>query len=131
MKGVTDGQMKYLVAMYCLKQKKPGIRSVELSRMLGVTRASVNGMLSSLAEVGLINKERYGHITLTEEGEAIASHLYAGFCAAQDFFSSYLKLEEAQAREAALIFLSTQKSECIQQLKNWMDQPSTSVRSAT
>lgn len=131
MKGVTDGQVKYLVAMYCLKQKKPGIRSIELSRMLGVTRASVNGMLCSLADAGLIQKERYGDIFFTEQGETLAAELHSGFCAAKTFFSTCLHLDEANAWQAAMVFLSAQQPECVQQLKTWVDQASFSSWSAT
>lgn len=131
MSNVTEGQVKYLVAMYQLKQKKPSIRSVELSRMLGVTRASVNGMVCTLSEAGLVEKERYGHITLTEKGEEMARSLYAGFCAAHNFFTAHLGLEPAQAWEAAMVFLATQKPECVQRLQEWMVQLSPTSCSAT
>ena len=131
MKNVTDGQVRYLVAMYCLKQKKPGIRSVELSRMLGVTRASVNGMLTSLVDAGLIAKERYGDISFTAEGEVLAAELHSGFCAAKTFFSTCLSLDETKAWQAAMVFLSAQQPECVQKLKKWMDQASFSSWSAT
>ena len=47
-------------------------RSVDLSARLGVTAATVNSMLQRLTRDGLVRKERYRSIFLTEEGRRMA-----------------------------------------------------------
>ena len=47
-------------------------RSVDLSARLGVTGATVNSMLQRLVRDGLVRKERYRSIFLTEAGRRMA-----------------------------------------------------------
>ena len=47
-------------------------RSVDLSARLGVTAATVNSMLQRLTRDGLVRKERYRSIFLTDEGRRMA-----------------------------------------------------------
>lgn len=47
-------------------------RVVDLAERLGVTSATVNNTLQRLVAQGLVRKERYRSIFLTEDGEAMA-----------------------------------------------------------
>ncbi|MEM9147795.1 MAG: manganese-binding transcriptional regulator MntR [Pseudomonadota bacterium] len=49
-------------------------RSVDLARRLGVTSATVNATLNRLIEEGLVSRERYRSIFLTEAGRRLAVH---------------------------------------------------------
>ncbi len=47
-------------------------RTVDLAERLGVTAATVNAVLQRLAREGLVRKERYRSIFLTENGRTVA-----------------------------------------------------------
>lgn len=75
-----------------------------LARHLGVTPASVTGMLRRLAELGLVTYRRYHHIALTEEGERRAHDVIRRHRLAERLLTDLLSvpLEEAHA-EACLL----------------------------
>ena len=49
-------------------------RSVDLAERLGVTSATVNATLNRLIREGLVQRERYRSVFLTEAGRALAEH---------------------------------------------------------
>jgi DtxR family Mn-dependent transcriptional regulator len=59
----------YLEAVLDLKSGDfGGVRTTDIASRLGVSKASVNQAMASLAERGLIQQERYGPVMLTEPG---------------------------------------------------------------
>jgi DNA-binding MarR family transcriptional regulator len=62
----------YLEAILLLERESRVARVSEIAEQLHVSRPSVTGALKNLAGRGLVSHERYGHATLTEEGERIA-----------------------------------------------------------
>ncbi|MBQ6451316.1 MAG: helix-turn-helix domain-containing protein [Solobacterium sp.] len=65
---LTDAQIKYLAVLHELDAEGNGIRSIEIVRHLGISRPSVHSMLERLAGRGLVQKDYYGIVYLTEEG---------------------------------------------------------------
>lgn len=51
------------------------VKSVDLANQLNVSRASVNKAINTLIEKGLVNKELYGDISLTERGKVISNKI--------------------------------------------------------
>jgi len=71
--AVTPKAEDYLRRIYRLEQESDGrVSNSEIAERLGVTRASVTSMLSTLSKQGLIDRERYRPIRLTTEGEELA-----------------------------------------------------------
>src|SRR3954466_2914371 len=63
----------YLKAVYALETRLRGpVPTNALAERLGVTPGSVSGMLRRLAELGLLEHERYRGVRLTAEGRRIA-----------------------------------------------------------
>ena len=69
---LTDTHLRYLLAIYQLSRTRSKVSSVGVARALGVSRPSVTRMLNILTEKELVTKERYGKITLTDRGTALA-----------------------------------------------------------
>jgi Mn-dependent DtxR family transcriptional regulator len=68
-KRSTSPKMEdYLEVIYELLKEKGYVKSKDISRILNVKASTVTIMLKTLAEKKLINYEKYGGITLTEEG---------------------------------------------------------------
>ena len=74
---LTKTHLKYLLALYRLSQKRPDLPSMEVARLLGVSKPSVVRMLEVLMEQGLAVKARYGKIYLTDTGFLMAKRLSA------------------------------------------------------
>jgi len=63
----------YLKAVYVLQRERgPPVRTSDLAEYLGVTPPTVTSMLEKLAERGLVHREKYKGVELTEEGETVA-----------------------------------------------------------
>lgn len=70
---LTYAQKKYLFAIYRLGMNGPVISSSDVSRLVGVSKASTVKMTQRLSDEGYILKEPYGKISLTESGIKAAS----------------------------------------------------------
>lgn len=58
----------YLIAIAELQQDNLKVKSIDVAKNLGCTRASVNYAIGKLRESGYVNHERYKQISLTEKG---------------------------------------------------------------
>ena len=76
MRLLTDSNEDYLEAILILKIKNGTVRSIDVANMLNVSKPGVNKAMNILKENGLIEKETYGDITLTEKGSEIANRIY-------------------------------------------------------
>jgi DtxR family Mn-dependent transcriptional regulator len=63
----------YAKAVYALESRKgAAVSTNELARRLGVTPGSVSAMVRKLSEVGLLEREPYHGVRLTNEGRRVA-----------------------------------------------------------
>src|ERR1700719_431451 len=63
----------YAKAVYALEERSGGAVSTnDLAERLGLTPGSVSAMLRKLAELGLVDHERYRGVQLTERGREVA-----------------------------------------------------------
>ena len=72
----NESMEMYLETIYLLEQSEGHAHSVDISKKLGVTKASVTKATKSLKEGGYIIKEPYGSITLTEKGRSLSEEVY-------------------------------------------------------
>ncbi len=72
---MTASKEDYLEAILDCENEEGKARSIDIARALNVSRPSVNKSLSVLKESGMVEHERYGVISLTEEGRIIASRV--------------------------------------------------------
>lgn len=84
---LTGANIKYLLILYELGPDGNGVRCVDVARRLGVRKPSVHTMMDTLGDLGLITKEKYGAVRLTDIGYQLA--LRFEMC----FRSLYGKLE--------------------------------------
>ena len=106
---LSAANIKYLLVMHRLLQTEEQPRSVAIARELGVSKASVHGMLESMRTLGLIDLEGRARITLTETGKAIA----AKYSACYDAMSAWLMpvLGDPQSCRAAVLAFCAELSE--------------------
>ncbi|MFA5604043.1 MAG: iron dependent repressor, metal binding and dimerization domain protein [Bacilli bacterium] len=74
-KKITPAMEDYLEMIYRNSLKNNYIRTNQLAKLLNVQNSSVSKMTQKLGEIGLLNYEKYGIITLTNKGERLGSFL--------------------------------------------------------
>lgn len=74
--GAMSGSMEdYLEMIFRLSRDGKAVRVKDLSSSLGVSPSSASRMTGVLKARGLVDFEKYGYITLTEEGKASGKYL--------------------------------------------------------
>ena len=101
--GMSTAAMRYLLTIYELSQEGGAVRSVDISRELGVSPASVVHMLGVLGEEGLVSKRHYGRVQFTDRGIRAANQLYTKCMLLETFLSEELCVEQETARRIAEI----------------------------
>ncbi|NTV22908.1 MAG: metal-dependent transcriptional regulator [Nanoarchaeota archaeon] len=72
----SKSRQDYLQEIYRLQQKdNSAIRVSELSVVLNISKASVSEMVKTLSSEGYLEAKRYGRISLTDKGAAVATGL--------------------------------------------------------
>lgn len=95
--GLTYSQKKYLFAIYKLGHNGEEVKSSEVARLVGVSKASTAAMAVKLCEIGYIRKEHYGQIGLTQSGVKAANSIYTSYIIIRDFLENALGLDEKTA----------------------------------
>ena len=72
----NESMEMYLETVYVLQRSHGHAHGVEVAKRLGVSKPSVSKAMKDLKEQGLVNKESYGAITLTDKGRRISESIY-------------------------------------------------------
>ncbi len=100
-RSLTASQEDYLEAIHHVIEDNRVARSKDLVARLGVNSSSVTQALRTLSQLGLINYERYGVVTLTDTGEEQARDVIRRHEALRDFFVRILLVDADTAETAA------------------------------
>jgi len=73
---LRESHLRYLLVIYELGQAKPDVGTADIAKALNCSKASVTNMMSNLMEMGLLVRERYGKIYLTDTGFLLARDLF-------------------------------------------------------
>ncbi len=91
----------YLEAVLELAGDDDYARTTDVAAKLGVSKASVNQAMGLLVDRGLISRERYGPVYLTEDGRNAAQAVCRRHRAIKSFLVSVLGVDESVAEEDA------------------------------
>jgi DtxR family Mn-dependent transcriptional regulator len=97
---ITPSKENYLKVMLELSSEE-GIRSTDIASALGISKASVSSMMNVLREAGYVTKEKYGAVTLTENGRNMAADIKRRYELLKRFLHNVLGVEAAIAAEDA------------------------------
>ncbi len=100
-KELTAAMEEYLQVIYALENKDRVARVSAVGREMKVKKASVVAAIRYLKKKGMINQERYGYITMTEEGKKAAQAAMQKYEKLALFLEKTLKYESEQARKEA------------------------------
>lgn len=77
------------------------VRSIDLAKQLHVSRASVNKAINTLIEEGLVEKELYGDVSLTEQGKDLSQKILWKHNLLKKFLIEVLKVRPEIANSEA------------------------------
>jgi len=97
---ITPSKENYLKVMLELSSEE-GIRSTNIASALGISKASVSSMMNVLREAGYVTKEKYGAVSLTENGRKAAADIKRRYELLKRFLHDILGVEAAIAAEDA------------------------------
>lgn len=102
---LTPSYEDYIEAIYDLALHGDGsVRSTDVADALGFSKASVARATKNLREMGYIEQERYGKITLTPAGKEYGEHILMRHRVLRAFLIDALGVdEEAANREACMM----------------------------
>lgn len=98
---LTESMEDYLEAIYRLQREREVARVKDIAARLRVKMPSVSNALAALKQRNLVEHEKYGYVTLTQEGLARAEQVYRRHQALTRFLSDILQLDEDQAEAEA------------------------------
>ena len=100
---LTEAHLRYLLAIYEVSQTHLDISSRSIAEKLGVTKPSVVRIMNLLMERGMIVKEHYGKIYMTDRGIFVAKEVRAQLeRVLQNFPPVNIELTEEERFAAAL-----------------------------
>ncbi len=100
-KNLTAGLEDYLEAIYIVQSENKKVKSIDVARMLNISRASVSEAMSKLVSKGFIAYESYGTISFTQEGLNEAVNIYNKHNILKSFFQTVLDINPQEASENA------------------------------
>jgi DtxR family transcriptional regulator, Mn-dependent transcriptional regulator len=108
----------YLETIYDLKESNRVARVGEIAEKLKVKSSTVNSAIKSLSEQDLVVHEKYGYVSLTEQGEKLAAEVKGKHEVLFRFLTEFLMLDpEAAGEEACRIEHSISKETFIRLTK--------------
>lgn len=91
----------YLETIYLLSRQDGMAHGVDIARELGVSKASVTKAMKKLQAQGLVDRESYGAIALTDPGLETSAAIYRKHRAISAFLKHALSLSEREADDNA------------------------------
>jgi Mn-dependent DtxR family transcriptional regulator len=73
---IQESAEDYLEAILSISEEKEFVRAIDVVHFLNISKPSVSVYLKNLKENGYVNVDSDGHLTLTDEGLAIAEKVY-------------------------------------------------------
>ncbi len=113
---LTYAQKKYLFAIYRLGMNGSVISSSDVSRLVGVSKASTVKMTQRLSGEGYILKEPYGKISLTESGIKAASSLFTSSVILCDFLHKQVGIDQQEADQDAVKIVAQVSEKSVEKL---------------
>lgn len=117
---VTTRIEQYIEVIHEIVKKKGYARVKDVSKSLGVGFSAVSEMFGKLSEMGYINYEKHGGVTLTKKGEKLAIKLSKRHKVLKDFFI-ILGIDEKIADEDACEIEHVVRKETMDRLTKFVE----------
>jgi len=118
--SISASKQDYLETILDFSANGRHVRSVDIARSLGVSRASVNKSLGALKESGLVEHEYYGDVKLTEQGLQLAQQVRARHDSLKHFLIDVLGVSPETAETDACRMEHSISKETTAKLETWL-----------
>ncbi len=99
---LSDVMEDYLKVIYQLERGRDDrIRTSEIAEELDVTSPTVTSMIEKLEDRGLVDREKYSGVTLTEEGTTVAIEVVRHHRLLEAYLAEHLDYDWAEVHEEA------------------------------
>jgi len=99
---LSDVMEDYLKAVYELQQEGDDwVRTKDIAELLEVTPPTVTSMVEKLADRGLVEREKYKGVVLTEEGETVALEVLRHHRLLESYLSEHLDYDWSEVHDEA------------------------------
>ena len=102
-----------------------GVRSVDLTRALGLSKNTVAITLQKLSAAGLVEMEKYGRVKLTGKGAGIAKKMNFKHRVIETFLFNKLKMGRDEIHAEACALEHWASDEMIERLYSFIGRPRT------
>ena len=113
---LTKIQEEYLKTIYLLENEGKGARVTDIARILNKTKPTVNYAITNLKDLGLVNYEIYGAISLTDKGISYAKKILEAYDIVYLFLNVILEVEPDKAEFEASKIKATIDDEILNKL---------------
>lgn len=113
---LTKIQEEYLKTIYLLENEGKGARVTDIARILNKTKPTVNYAITNLKDLGLVNYEIYGAISLTDKGISYAKKILEAYDIVYLFLNGILEVEPDKAEFEASKIKATIDDEILNKL---------------
>lgn len=111
----------YLETIYLLENNHGHAHGVEIAKQLGVSKPSVTKAMNYLKSKGLVNKEPYGAITLTEKGKEVSAKIYSKHRLISLFLEHSLELDANEVSQNACKIEHVISDEMLTAIKKYLN----------
>ena len=116
---LSKTQEEYLKTIYLLQQEKGKARVTDIADRLNKAKATVNYTVTNLKNLGLINYETYGEISLTDRGDKLARKVLEAYDIVYLFLNEILEIDSTKAQEEASKIKATIDDETLNKLAKY------------
>ena len=121
---ISHTEENYLKAIFKIAERENKTASTNsIAAILNTSAASVSDMLKRLSDKKLINYKKYKGVTLTTEGNIVATHLVRKHRLWEVFLVNKLKFSWEQVHDIAEQLEHIQSLELINRLDNFLNNP--------
>lgn len=118
--NISSSLKDYLEAIYSLSRGTGEVRITDVAAYLSISKPSTNRAVKNLKNLGLVNHEHYGNITLTPLGENLGREFHNRHKMITSFLVSVLKVPYETAKNDAASIEHDLSSDTINGMMSYM-----------